>query len=232
MYDIKLPVQSQSQRKQGERQAQPAAALCDPEPNPLQHIPRDSLRPLRIRRIQRVLAGEDVGLLGTQPLGPLEDLPKGIEGEVDWDPHVRRDERIDVKGTEDVEAVEKGDHGEENEGEPRRVRLEGGAEDEGAAIHTLGLEGGVEFDVGDGDGHPGEEIGDGDEVLEPLEDDVGARGAGHVREEGYRSRDGDAVVRDPPLGALQEDPWRLSVLCQCVKVPRSGEQKGVGGGGG
>jgi len=38
----------------------------------------------------------------------------------------------------------------------------------------------VELDVGDADGAPGEEAGDGGEVLEPFKDDVGAGGGGHV----------------------------------------------------
>ncbi len=38
----------------------------------------------------------------------------------------------------------------------------------------------MEADVGDGDGHPGEEHGDCGQVLEPGEDVLGAGGAGHV----------------------------------------------------
>ena len=41
---------------------------------------------------------------------------------------------------------------------------------------ALGAEGGVEAQVGDGDGDPGEDLGDGGEVLEPGEDFCGAVG--------------------------------------------------------
>lgn len=116
---------------------------------------------MRIRRIQRRLAGEDVRLVGRDPLGPLEDLPERVQGEVDGDADVRRDEAVDVERAEDVEAVEDGDDGEEDEREPGRVWLEGRTEAEGAAVDALGLEGGVEADVGNGDGHPREEGGDG-----------------------------------------------------------------------
>ncbi len=158
----------------------PSQTLSDPKPNPLDNIPRPPLGPMRIRRIQRRLAGKNIRLVRRDPLGPLEDLPERVQGEVDGDAHVRRDEAVDVEGAEDVEAVEDGDDGEEDEREPGRVRLEGGPEDEGAAVDALGLEGRVEADVGDGDGHPGEEGGDGHEVLEPLEGNRGAGGAGQV----------------------------------------------------
>ena len=54
----------------------------------------------------------------------------------------------------------------------------------------------MEADVSDGDGHPDEEIGDCDEILEPGEDGRGAGGGGHVGEEADGSCDGDAVVWD------------------------------------
>lgn len=111
---------------------------------------------MRIRRIQCSLASEDIRLGRWDPLGPLEDLPEGIEAEVDGDADVCRDKTVDIEGPEDVEAVEQDDDGKEDEGEPGRVWLEGRSEDEGAAVDALGLERGVETNVGDGDGHPGE----------------------------------------------------------------------------
>lgn len=196
-------------------------SLCDPEPDPLHHIPRHPRRP--ILRIQCVLTRENVRLFRLQPLGPLENLPEDEQGKIDRNPHVSRHERIHIERPEDVEAVEDCDDGEEDEGEPCRVRLERGSEDQGASIDILGFKSSVEFDVGDRDGHPGEEVRDGGEVLEPLEDDVGARGARHVRQKGYSSCDNDTIIWNPPPRTLQEKPWRLSVLCQCVKVPRTGE---------
>lgn len=133
-----------------------------------------------IRRVQRRLPSGDVRLRARDPLRPLEDFPESIQREVNRDTDVCSDEAVLIKGPKGVEAVEKSDDGEENQREPRGIWLEGGFEDQGVAVDALGLEGGVEADVGNGDGHPGEERGDGDEVLEPFEDDVGARGAGHV----------------------------------------------------
>ena len=86
-----------------------------------------------------------------------------------------------------MEPIEETDDTKKDEGEVRDIGLEGGSEGEGTTIDALGAQGGVEADVGDGDGHPGEEAGDGGEVLEPLEDVCGAGargGAGEVGEEG------------------------------------------------
>ena len=125
---------------------------------------------MRIRRIQRGLAGCDIRLLRCQPLGPLEDFPECIQSKVDRDTNVGGDKIIHRPRAEYVKTVEEGDGGEEDEREPGSVGLEWRPEDESVAVDTLGLEGGVKFDVGDADRHPGEETGDGGQVLEPGED--------------------------------------------------------------
>ena len=53
-----------------------------------------------------------------------------------------------------------------------RGGVQGAAEE--VAVYALGFEGGVEADVGEGDGYPGELVGDCGEVLEPGEDCAGA----------------------------------------------------------
>lgn len=169
---------------------------CNPEPDPFDPIPRDSRWPLQIRRIQRCLAGMDIRLVRPDEFRPLKDLPERVEGEVDGDAHVSGDEPMDVERTEGVEPVEQGDHAEEAEGEPGRVGLKRRSEDEGAAIDPLGLERGVEADVGGRDAHPGDEGRDCDDVLEPFEDDLRARCARHVGQKGDGCSDADAKVRD------------------------------------
>lgn len=167
---------------------------------------------MRIRCIQRGLARRDIRLGGIHPLGPLEDLPEEVEQEVDGDADVVCDEVVDAEGLENVEADEEGDYGEEEEGEPGEVGLHRGFEDEGVAVDALGFEGLVELDVGDQDGHPGREVGKGDEVLEPDEDGRGAGGAGEEGEERDGGGNHDAVVRNTFLGAFEEDSWGLAVL--------------------
>lgn len=169
---------------------------CNPEPDPFNPIPRDSRWPLGICRIQRRFTGMNIRLVRPDEFRPLEDLPERVKGEVDRDAHVSGDEPMDVEGTEGVEAVEQGDHAEEAEGEPGRVGLKGRSEDEGAAIDPLGLERGVEADVGGRDAHPGYEGGDCDDVLEPFEDDLCAGCARHVGQKGDGCSNADAKVRN------------------------------------
>lgn len=72
--------------------------------------------------------------------------------------------------------------------------MPGGFEHERVAGYALRRKRAVELDVCQADGHPGEEAGDGGEVLEPGEDCGGAGGAGEVGEEGDGGCEEDAVV--------------------------------------
>lgn len=207
-----------------------APCLCNPEPYPLQHIPWDPLGPMRIRRIQRRLARCYVGLGRVHPLGPLEDLPEHVQEKVDRDANVVRDETIDVKRLEDVKPVEEGDHEEEGKGKPGEVRLERRFENEGVAVDALGFEGLVELDIGDADRHPGEEVGNGDEILEPGENDGRAGRAGKEGEERDGGGNHDTVVRYTGFGALEKDLWGLAVLGKGVHVAGSSVEEGVCGG--
>lgn len=185
---------------------------------------------MRVRRIQRRLARCYVCLGGVHPLGPLKDLPERVQQGVDWDANIIRDEAIDVEGLEDVETVEDGDHGEEGKGKPGEVGLEWGFEDECVTVDALGFEGLVELDIGHADGHPGAEVGNGDEILEPGEDDGRARTAGKEGEERDGGGNDDAEVRYTGLGALEHDFWGLAVLGKGVHVAGSSVKEGVCGG--
>lgn len=154
---------------------------------------------MRICRIQRRLPGLDIRLRTRDPPRPLKCLPESIERKVDRDPHISGDEAVLIERAKDVEAVEKSDDGKKDEGEVRGVGLKGRSEGEGLAIDSLGFKRCVKADIGDRNRHPGEEGGDGDKVLKPCEDDVGARRAGHVGEERDRGGDGNAVIWDTPV---------------------------------
>ena len=125
-------------------------------------------------------AAEDVGFGRLDELGPLEDLPEQVQREVNGDADVGGDEVVAQKGPESIKAVEHDDHGEEKEGEIGRIGLPGGAEDQRAAVHPLRFQRLVELDVCDGDVGPGEQVGDGDQPLEPAEHLRGARRAAHI----------------------------------------------------
>jgi hypothetical protein len=62
--------------------------LCNPEPNPLNHVPWLDLRP--DLRIECSLARPDVSLGCLDEVRAFEDPPEQIEGEVDWDGDVTK----------------------------------------------------------------------------------------------------------------------------------------------
>jgi len=179
--------------------------LCNPEPNPLQYIPGNPRRPMCIRSIQRCLSSKNVRLCRPDEARPLENFPEQKQHEIDRNPNVRSYEIIDGEGFEDVETVEEGDYGEEEEREVCGVGLEGRFENESVAVDALSFQSLVELDVCNRDAHPGEEVGDGGQVLEPFEDNVSARGAGQVGQEGDGRGNDDAVDWDPPGSRLIRD---------------------------
>ena len=128
--------------------------------------------------------------------------------------------------------VEEDDQAEEDCGADTHVWLERRFEDKCVAINALSLASIVKFDVCDVDADPGEECGDGGQVLEPLEDGAGAGGARHVGEERYSASDQDTPERHTSLCALKQESWCLSVLSQGVHVARAGVKEGVGRRGG
>lgn len=114
-----------------------------------------------IRSIQRCLASENVRLGRLDEARPLEDFPEHIQYQIDWDSNVRGYEVVDGEGFEDVETVEKGDDGEEEEGEIRGKGLEGRLKNKSVAVDALSFQSLVELDVCNRDTHPGKEAGDG-----------------------------------------------------------------------
>ena len=139
---------------------------------------------MRIRRIQCRLARLYIGFPAPDPSRPLDHLPHQKQRRENRHAHIRCDEIVQIErlrlARECVEPVQDHDHHEEEQREPGGVGLEGGFEDQGVTGDTLGAQGGVEADVGYRDGHPGEEGGDGCEILEPGEDGGCAGSGGHV----------------------------------------------------
>ena len=158
--------------------------LCYKKPDPLPNIPRLPLRPMLIRLIQRRLSGRDIRLFTPHPSRPFIHFPKEEQRRVNHWRHIRRDEPARIESLrlarESIEPIEQRNSGKEDEAEPRNVGLKGGFEDEGGAGDVLSAERGIKADVGDRDGDPGEDLGDGGKVLEPGKDLCRAGGAGHV----------------------------------------------------
>jgi len=182
-----------------------------------------------------VLAGPNVGLGWTDKLGTLKDLPEQVEDEEDGDVDVGSEEVLVVKVPfltgwvdEDGESVEDDDDGEEDESKPGSIWLEAGPEDQSVAVNTLGNESFAEANVGKADGDPGEELSNGDNVLEPVEDGKGVVGDGKVGQARDEGSEGDGIDWNTLLCALEEDLGRLSVLGNTKEITGTRVQKGVG----
>lgn len=90
----------------------------------------------------------------------------------------------------------------------------------------------IEADVCKANTGPGEALRDGGEILEPGEDKVGAGAQTHEGEEGDGGGNGDAVVGNTRLGALEEEARGLAELGNTEEVTGAGVQEGITGRGG
>ena len=144
----------------------------------------------------------NVGFFGLDPPCPLENLPEQIQPAIYGYTDIGRDEVVAIEflrlARECVEAAEQDDYCEETEAEPGGVRLEARFEDERVAFNALGTESAMEFDVCDRDGHPGQDCGNCGKILEPLKDDLGARGARHECQQRDGGSKADAIVWNAP----------------------------------
>lgn len=155
-----------------------------------------------IRCVQYRLPRLNIGLFGLDPPCPFENLPEKIKPAVYRYTNIGCDEAVAIKflclARKRVEAIEQSNNGEEAEGEPGCVRLEARFEDKRVAVNALSAQSAMEFDVRKRDRHPGQGCGDCCKVLEPLENDLGARGARHIRQQGDGGGNADAVVWNAP----------------------------------
>ena len=130
----------------------PTSQSRDPEPDLLEDVSGDLHGPVQVSRIQSRFAGVEVHIDGVDEPGALDQFPGEEEDEEDRDADIGGDEVVDAEGVaEGVEAVEDDDHGEEDQGGPGGVGLEGGFEHESVSVDSLGFKGFVELDVGDAD---------------------------------------------------------------------------------
>ena len=130
--------------------------------------------------VESSLAAKNIGFGRMDPLSAFEDLPEQEQGEINRNADVGRDKIVAEKGLEGEEAVEQDDDDEKGKGEVGRVRLPGRAEDQGVSVHSLRFQRLVELDVSNAHVGPGEEVGDGGQVLEPGEHLGGTGRAAHV----------------------------------------------------
>jgi len=88
-----VTLNQESRSPQNARQKQSARShLRKPEPEPLENVPGDLLRPLSILGIQSGLARRDIRISWIVPRSPLKDLPEPVQREEDGDADVGREE--------------------------------------------------------------------------------------------------------------------------------------------
>lgn len=123
-------------------------------------------------------------LLQRDNLGLLDKLVAKVQTKEDGDVNVRRDEGLGAPVVVDeggVAARQQQDDEADQRG-PGQVGLEGRLPGKLVARDALLLAAVVEAQVDGHDDGPGHDCGDGDEVLQPGEGDVGARGEGEEAE--------------------------------------------------
>ena len=145
-------------------------SLTQPKPELLNNILRFLLRPILI--INGRFASPEIHVGGRYPLAPLEQLPKPIEQEENRHANVSCDEVRDVPISvrEDLPAVREDDKGEHDQSGPCEVGLADTSEWQVGAVDALCFTGFLPLDRGDADADPGEEVCDGCDVEEPVED--------------------------------------------------------------
>jgi len=204
--------------------------LRNPEPNLLEHVAWVLFWP--VLGIDSSLTGEEIDLGRVADVSTLEHLPDKVAEEENWDTDVRGDERLNIPCSlgEHLPSLEDDAQRKEDETSPSAVWLEVRPEDKSVAVNSLYLERLLELDVGNANADPGEHVGCGNQVGEPLEDVGTTTRDGHVGQPGDGGSDCDAVVWDTTLVALQQESWSLTLLSHCEEITRSSVQEGVGGG--
>jgi len=209
--------------------------LRNPEPNLLNDVPWNQLRPIAVLGIQCGFSALDISIGWVNPLGTLEDLPEKEHEDVDWYTDIGGKEVANIPvrvvlANEDVESGKDDDQAKEDQSEPCSVWLESGLEDQGVTVDSLILECLVELDVGNADGDPGPEGSDGNNVLEPGESLGGTTFSdGKVSKTCDGGSDGDSIIWNTVLVAGEEDSWCLSVLGQGKEITGTSVQESVGG---
>lgn len=122
----------------------------------------------------------EIYLRGWNPTGALEKFPKYEEREVNRDANVRGDEIVYNPWLKNMEAIKDDDYREKGKRENCGIGLKWRFEDEGVAVYALRFEREIEVNIRDAYANPSEEIGNGSQVLEPLEDCSRSRGAAEI----------------------------------------------------
>lgn len=122
----------------------------------------------------------DICLRWWNPTGTLENFPKDEEYEVNRDANVGSDEIVYHPWLKNIKTIKDDDYREKSKSENCGVRLKWRFEDKFVAVYVLRFERVIEVNIRDAYANPGEEIGSGSQILEPLEDCSRSRGAAEI----------------------------------------------------
>ena len=167
--------------------------------------------PVLLIAIKDVLAGEQIGLVGLNALGLLDELVSEQQNQVQRDTKVASDEVLVVKVAialvvgEGSKVLGQGDQAAPEQGEVGAPDTEGCGVRELLGGDTLSLAGAAEVDVSDEDGDPGEKTEDGGQVNKVAEDLLAAGRDVHVCQQTEYSRGTEGKVRDTTLVGLSQD---------------------------
>lgn len=180
--------------------------------------------------IDSSLSRPDISLCALDKFVAFEELPDSVKEEEDWDVDIGNQEALIVEATDEYsKAVKNYNDAKEADSEPSTIHSSLGPENQSVAVDILGFESITESEIGDADGDPCEKLGNGDEILEPSEGNLGSVADSHVCEERYGCCEGHGVDWNTGLCAFEEDLWGLSVLGYTEEITRSSVEEGVGG---
>jgi hypothetical protein len=208
----------------------PCTHLAQPKPEFLDEVARNLLGPHF--SVQCCFSSPNICLHRFHELGSLEYLPESIQTKEDRESNVSSEEtcqfvRAPWRCGENFKAVEEEDQYKKDAGSPGEVRLPWALENQGVAINILSNESSAEACIRDAYRAPCEELGNRCEVLKPKKYLIGPSGYTHIRDQGDRSGDGDAVDRDTRFVALKKDLGCVPILCNAEEIARSSVQKCV-----
>lgn len=122
----------------------------------------------------------EICLRGWNPTGTLENFPKEEEEQVNRDANVSSDEIVYHPWLKNIKTIKNDNYREKCKRENCGIGLKWRFEDESVAIYALRFERKIEVDIRDAYANPGEEIGNGSQVLEPQEDCSRSRGTAEI----------------------------------------------------
>jgi len=203
--------------------------LCNPKPNLFDKVRWNVFGPDFV--VDGMLSRPNIGFFWLDHLCSLEHLPEHIKDHEDRYVNVSNEKVLGIESwNESGKTIEDDDNGKVDKSKPASVWLEWSFEDQSVSIDILSYKCFSEVQISHTDGYPCEKLGNGDQVLEPIEDNLGSTSARKKCEKADNSCNGDSVNWNTLFGTLEEDGWGLSVLSDTEEITGSSVQESIGRG--